>query len=146
MVLPTILVKETLISVHDGPAGAHLGFMKTLRKIKARFLRLGLMREMHWYCNDCITCPTCKSRPHPRAPLQPIPSGNPKQRIHIGIVGLLPQSPRGNHYIPTIQCSFTKWAEAFAVPIQIHPVCYNLCKSTSEEQHLQMWGARQHAL
>lgn len=37
MVLPQGLIKEALSEVHDGPAGANLGRLKTLRKIKNRF-------------------------------------------------------------------------------------------------------------
>ena len=118
MVLPQTLVKEALLEVHDGPAGAHLGRMKTLKKMKDRFWRPGMTKEVHRYCSGCLTCAKCKSRPKPRAPLRPIPSGNPMQRIHIDIVGPLPRSRRGNHYILTVQCSFTKWAEAFAIPNQ----------------------------
>ena len=123
MVLPQVLVKEALTRVHDGPAGAHLGRMKTLRKMKARFWRPGLTKAVHQYCSSCLTCAKCKSRPKPKAPLHPIPSGNPMQRIHIDIVGPLPRSRRGNRYILTVQCSFTKWAEAFAIPNQRATTC-----------------------
>ena len=92
MVLPQGLIKEALTEVHDGPAGGHLGRMKTLKKMKARFWRPGLTKAVHRYCNSCLTCAKCKSRPKPKAPLHPIPSGNPMQRIHIDIVGPLPRS------------------------------------------------------
>ena len=45
------------------------------------------------------------------------------QRIHIDIVGLLPRSKSGKRYILTVQCSFTKWAEAFAIPNQRATTC-----------------------
>ena len=69
MVLPQELIKEALTEVHDGPAGAHLGRMKTLRKMKARFWRPGLTKAVHRYCSGCLTCAKCKSRPKPKAPL-----------------------------------------------------------------------------
>ena len=47
IVLPRGLIKEALTEVHDGPAGAHLGTMKTLRQIKARFWRPGLTKAVH---------------------------------------------------------------------------------------------------
>ena len=37
MVLPRKLVKESLTEIHDGLAGAHLGRMKTLKKMKTMF-------------------------------------------------------------------------------------------------------------
>lgn len=45
------------------------------------------------------------------------------QRIDIDIVGPLPRSRRGNRYILTVQCSFTKWAEAYAIPNQRATTC-----------------------
>ena len=123
MVLPQKLVKESLMEIHDGLTGAHLGRMKTLKKMKTRFWRPGLTKEVHRYCSSCLTCAKCKPRPRPKAPLHPIPSGNPMQRIHIDIVGPLPRSRRGNRYILTVQCSFTKWAEAYAIPNQRATTC-----------------------
>ena len=45
------------------------------------------------------------------------------QRIHIDIVGPLPQSRSGKRYILTVQCSFTKWADAFAIANQRATTC-----------------------
>ena len=123
MVLPQGLIKEALSEVHDGPAGAHLGRMKTLRKMENRFWRPGLTKAVHRYCSSCLTCAKCKSRPKPKAPLHPIPTGNPMQRIHIDTVGPLPRSRSSKRYILTVQCSFTKWAEAFAIPNQRATTC-----------------------
>ena len=123
MVFPQGLIKEALSEVHDGPAGAHLGRMKTLRKMKNSFWRPGLTKTVHRYCSSCLTCAKCKYRPKPKAPLHPIPMGNPMQRIHIDIVGPLPRSRSGKRYILSAQCRFTKWAEAFAIPNQLATTC-----------------------
>ena len=56
--------------------------------------------------------------PQENAPLRPIPSSYPFQRLHIDIVGPLPRTKRGNRYTLTAQCSFTKWVEAYAIPNQ----------------------------
>ena len=54
MVLPKELFKEALIAVHHGLAGAHLGRMKILKKIKARFWKSGLTRGVHKYCSAIL--------------------------------------------------------------------------------------------
>ena len=123
------------MEVHVGVAGANLGRMKILKKMKTRFWRPGLTKEVHRYCSSCLTCAKCKSRPKPKAPLHPISSGNPMQRLHIDIVGPLPRSRRGNRYILTVQCSFTipnqrattctrvlvkNWICRYGVPDSIH--------------------------
>ena len=49
MVVPKQLVEQALVEVHDGVAGAHLGGLKSLIKIKARFRRPGTTKEVHCY-------------------------------------------------------------------------------------------------
>ena len=136
MVLPQKRVKESLVEVHNGLTGAHLGRIKTLKKMKTRFWRPGLTKEVHWYCSSCLICAKCKSRPKPKAPLHPIPSGNPMQRLHIDIVGPLPRSRMGNRYILTVQCSFTKWAEAYAIPNQRATNVINVTRTGKYRQFL----------
>ena len=63
MVLPRQLVEKVLFEVHDGVAGAHLGRMKTLMNMKARFWRPGMTKEVHRHCDRCLTCAKCKPRP-----------------------------------------------------------------------------------
>ena len=124
IVLPEPLVKPALQRLHDGVEGSHLGQLKTLRKVQARFWRPGLAKTVKDYCAACLTCAACKPpRKTPKAPLRPIPSSYPFQRLHIDIIGPLPRTKRGNRYILTVQCSFTKWVEAYAIPNQRAKTC-----------------------
>ena len=77
-----------------------------------------MTKEVHRYCDRCLTCAKCKPRAKPRAPLWSFTSGNPMQHIHIDIVAPLPRSRRGNRYILTVQCSLTNRAEVFAMSNQ----------------------------
>ena len=115
MVVPKQLVEQALVEVYDGVAGAQLGRMKSLMKIKATFWRSGKTKEVHCYCDRCLTCANCKPRAKPRAPLWSFSSGNPMQHIHVDILAPLPRSQRGNRYILTVQCSLTNRAEVFAM-------------------------------
>ena len=117
-VVPKQLVEQALVEVDDGVAGAHLGGMESLMKMKARFRRPGTTKEVHCYYDRCLTCAKCKRRAKPRALLWSFTSGNSTQRIHIDIVAPLPQSRRGNPYILTVQCSLTNRAELFAMSNQ----------------------------
>ena len=47
----------------------------------------GLTKAVHWYCSSYLTYAKCKSRPKPKEPLYPIPTGN-----LIDIVGPFPRS------------------------------------------------------
>jgi len=72
MVLPQGFVKEALPEVHNGPAGGHLGIIKTLRELKVRFWST---KAYHRYHSLSIWA-KCKSGPKPKAPLHSIPSRN----------------------------------------------------------------------
>ena len=81
MVVPKRLVEKALVEVHDGVGCTRLGGMKSLMKIKAGFRKPGTTKEVHCYCNRCLTCAKCKPRGKPRAPLWSFTSGNPMQRM-----------------------------------------------------------------
>ena len=83
VVLPASLIQPALKECHDALAGGHLGREKSLHKMKIRFWRPNLSSSVRDYCNDCLTCAKSKPRRKPKAPLQPIPSGYPMQRLHI---------------------------------------------------------------
>ena len=123
-------MKPALQRLHDGLEGSHLGQLKTLRKVQARFWRPGLAKAVKDHCAACLTCAECK-RPGrtPKAPLHPIPSSYPFKRHHIDIIGPLPSTKHGNRYILTAQCSFTKtcasalednWVYRYGAPDAIH--------------------------
>ena len=59
-----------------------------------------------------------KSVPKSKSPLQPIPTGNPVQRIHIDIAGLLPRYCRGR------SVQFYQGGRSYAIR-----GCYDLCQS-----------------
>ena len=52
MVAPKQLVEQALVEVHDGVAGAYLGGMESLMKMKARFRRPGTTKEVHCYYDE----------------------------------------------------------------------------------------------
>ena len=123
VVLPVSHVQSALKECHDAVAGGHLGREKTLQKLNTRLWCPNLSRSVKEYCDDCL--PRAKGKPcrKPKAPLQPLPSGYPMQRLHIDIVGPLPRTKRKNRFILTVQCSFIKWAEAYAIPNQRASTC-----------------------
>ena len=124
VILPAFLVLPALKRLHDGIECSHLGRFKTLRKVQARFWRPGLASDVKDYFPACLRCTECKPpRKTPKAPLHPIPSTYPMQREHIDIIGPLPRNKRGNPYIMTVQCSFTKWVETHALANQRAKTC-----------------------
>ena len=114
IVLPLSLLTPALKRVHDGMEGSNLGTFKTLHKLQARFWRPGLSSAVYDYVQSCVICGKRKPPPtKPKAGLISIPSSHPMQRVHIDIIGPVPRTKKGNCYILTVQCAYTKWAEAY---------------------------------
>ena len=74
--------------------------------------------DIHKYCRSCLTCAAYKGTGHRhKAPLQPIPVGEPFDRVGVDILEM-PQTSRGNRYIIVFVEYLTKWVEAYASPDQ----------------------------
>ena len=117
LVLPTHLVPEVLMELHNGPAGGHLGVNKTLEKIRARFYFLNLPQVVEKWCRQCELCSSRKSpSKRPRAPMQLSMASSPMERIAMDILGPLPATSRGNKYILVVGDYFSKWKEAYPMP------------------------------
>ena len=105
---------EVLTKLHDATTGGLLGVKKTLERMRTRFYWVGQRRDVEEWCRACEICAARKSEPKKRkAPLQIEPAMCPLERIAIDILGLLPETERGNKYIPVIGDYFTKWQEAY---------------------------------
>ena len=109
--------------LHDGPTWNRLEADKTWNKIKDRFWRPGLSTVVREHRRNYFTCATCKSSKKSKAPLKPMDSGHPMQRVHVNIVGSLSRSKKGNLYILTVLSSFNKWVEAYSLRNQRAVTC-----------------------
>ena len=76
------------------------------------------------WVEKCDRCASVKKPPrNPRAPLGQMPIGAPMGRLATDILGLLPLTLRGNHYILLVTDHSTKWVEIFVVPDQTVTTC-----------------------
>uniref|UniRef100_A0A8C6MBU6 Integrase catalytic domain-containing protein n=1 Tax=Nothobranchius furzeri TaxID=105023 RepID=A0A8C6MBU6_NOTFU len=66
----------------------------------------------------------------PCAPLQPSVVGRPFKRVAVDLLGLLPETGKGNKYIMVVGDYFSKWTEAFPLPSQ---EARNIAKVLTEE-------------
>ncbi|MEW8548469.1 MAG: reverse transcriptase domain-containing protein, partial [Candidatus Thiodiazotropha sp.] len=116
LVVPKTLTKKVLSSLHSLNTAAHLGYEKTLAKVKARFYWFGYQKDTEQFCKQCEMCAASKAPPYTvRAPLQQDVPAFPWERIAMDVVGPLPVTEAGNKYILVISDYFTKWPEAFAL-------------------------------
>jgi len=113
LLLPKALREPYMKLAHTGVTGGHLGIRRTRWQIRRRAYWPGWSRDVRRYCSCCPQC--CQYRrgkPPKQGPLQPLPTGEPWERISIDITGPHPRSRRGHIYILTMMDNFTKYVEA----------------------------------
>ena len=98
MVVLKHLVEQALVEVHDGVAGAHLGGMQSIMKVKARVQRPGTTKEVHCYCDRCPTCGNCKPRANPEHHCGHLPLATPRNTSIL--TWLLPSHDLGGEIAP----------------------------------------------
>jgi len=118
LVVPEVLKQQILLQAHDSPlTGAHLGFAKTMGKIKDRYFWEGMCREVERYVKSCQLCQKLKKpKQAPAGMLQPIPPGNAFDKLGVDVLGPFPKSHKGNKYVIVATDYATRWVETQAVP------------------------------
>lgn len=76
------------------------------------------MRDVHDWCEKCPTCNRHKTQQQNSAPMQPIYTKEPFERVAIDIIGQLPKTEHGNRYILSMVDHFTKHVKAYALADQ----------------------------
>ena len=118
VIVPHGAKQEILELAHNSPVGGHFGIQKTIEKLKQRFHWINLARDVQDWCMRCPTCNRHKTSKSNRAPMKPIYTGEPFERVAMDIVGPLPKTARENRYILTVVDHFTKHVEAYPLPDQ----------------------------
>ena len=116
LLLPRTMRKEFLSNIHSGMSGGHMGIRRTLDQVRRRAFWQGWRRNTQNHCKRCVHCNSYFRGKLPRtAPLQPMLTGAPFERLHIDMTGPHPITARKSRFIVSIICPFTKWAECFPV-------------------------------
>ena len=118
-VVPTSLRRDVLNATHDSKSAGHLGFQKTLCRLKSSFIWRGMSKDCQTYVSSCNICSiNKKANIKAKAPLGLYHAGAPMERVHIDILGPLQPSLTGNKYILMIIDQFTKWVECIPLATQ----------------------------
>ncbi|MCP4458083.1 MAG: hypothetical protein GY816_08685, partial [Cytophagales bacterium] len=113
--VPHNLQIEVVKLCHDIPASGHLGFIKTLARIRARFYFPRMSTLVQLYVRKCHLR-LKKSRPNKtvKAPITPFAGQEPGHIVHIDLMEALPRAS-GYHAIVVFIDSFSRWSEAVAL-------------------------------
>ncbi|MES9902836.1 MAG: reverse transcriptase domain-containing protein [Sedimenticola sp.] len=116
LIVPVQLTRTILENLHSCPTGGHMGFEKTVDKIRQKYYWYGMLSQVKKWCKSCKDCAQSKSAPRKqRAPLVQDQATRPFERIAMDIVGPIPTTSDGNRFILVVSDYFTKWPEAFAL-------------------------------
>ena len=118
VIIPRSLVPHVLSLLHGSPLSGHFGADKVMKKADGMCYWPKMRADIVDYCNRCLPC-QLRRPPVPalRAPLQPIPSSRPFQRVGVDITEL-PLTPRGNRYVLVVEDYFTKYINLYPLPNQ----------------------------
>lgn len=98
-------------SYHDSPLGGHLGFAKTLERLRRDYNWPGLTKELKRYLSNCQTCIRSKAKRHkPYGLLEPLPIPlQPWDEVGMDFITDLPLS-KGFNTILVIKDRYSKMA------------------------------------
>lgn len=114
LVVPKSLRAKVLALSHDIPWAGHLGSVKTLERVAARFHWPGLYVDVQQHCRSCPTCQLASSHKVKPSPLMSLPIiGTPFHRIAVDIVGPLERTRSGHRFILVVCDYATRYPEAF---------------------------------
>ncbi|BHF73008.1 hypothetical protein SprV_0401608100 [Sparganum proliferum] len=115
VVLPLSMVDDVVERMHAelGHSGTH----KTEWALRRRYYWPNQKTDIQNILRSCGHCLGFKSPGHSyRAPLQPIKTGYPNERVAVDLVGPIAPSARGDRFILVMVDCFTKMAEAVPLP------------------------------
>ena len=117
LVVPLSLQKDALKLVHDSQNSIHAGFLKTLFKAQGLFYWPNMVLDIKNYVKHCMQCLKRKSGIKNKAAMGDFPPvSEPNERIGLDLIGILPQTERGNRFILTVHDHFSKYTYIYPIP------------------------------
>lgn len=116
--------KDILSKEHD--QSLHMGFDKTLAKIKLRFYWPRMAQDIKRYIQNCSICKECKGSSVPTIPKmgEPRIANRPWQIISLDFVGPITMSKNKNQYLLVILDVFSKWVQLYPMKrLDVNEVC-----------------------
>ena len=120
IVLPSSMRQEALEAYHDSAGGgSHQGVQRTIQALQTKYWMPHMNEFVKSYVDSCDVCQKIKRSYLPKVPLHPLPIETECfSRVHMDILGPLPEATDKSKYILLVVDSLSKWPEAFPIPNQ----------------------------
>ena len=115
IVVPAQLQLKILNEFHDNPLSGHLGRNKTLNRVIDKFFWFNMREQVEIYVAACIKCQTRKRHVKTRQRLKHAETSRPFEMLGIDVAGPFTITKKGNKYIITAICYFSKYCITAAV-------------------------------
>ena len=113
IVVPSSRREQVLRAAHTNLTAGHSGYKRTLARIARYFMWPGMWKQVREFVRACDGCQRAARNDNAKAPLQPLPIvSEPFAKVAFDIVGPLPRTTKGNKYLLTMICLFTKFPAA----------------------------------
>ena len=115
--VPDSLADEIIQKVHSSISNGHMGFTKTLHKLKENYFILKLYSRLHKVLKSCDICKKYKGVRHAKSKLEkyPIPH-KPWSRVGMDFVGPLTCTNSNNKYILGFCDYLTRYTVLYPLP------------------------------
>jgi len=119
LVVPRTLIQEVIEENHDPKYVAHTGMKRTYSLIALNHWWPIMRRDIEDYIRKCEPCQRRKEGKVLIAPLEEVQSPKfPFEITAMDLTGPYVTTPRGNKYLLTFIDHFSRYVEAFPVPVQ----------------------------
>ena len=131
LVLPQSLRLEVIRKYHEQ---GHKNFTRTYLSLRERYYWSGMYQEIKTKVRSCNFCQRVNIATHPkRAPLKPWKVEGVWKKIHIDLIGTLPEDSNHNRWALLVIDSFSHWLEVFPLSTiessAIADILFNECIS-----------------
>jgi len=112
-VVPRSLVSKVFHNAHESELSAHLGYKKTLAKIRRNFVWRHMAKEIESLTKSCQQCQYFKSKIGQHGKFISMVPKYPIHTIYIDIVSLIPSGTQRYNSILSLLCPFSKYVQFY---------------------------------
>lgn len=127
ILVPVKFRNKVLQLHHDIPTAGHTGVLKTLKRIKQKFIWPNMKEDVRNYVQDCHSCNQRRDYGKVIAPLGKfVEPTEVFQRISCDIVGPLPLTAYKSRFVLSVTEHLSRYTEFFAIPDQTSETIANV--------------------